>query len=304
MRLIIPSLVGGANTVVNVPTERSVSINMSEGRGRPFSEQPTSIQQMLTSEQSRAQLDREEKTALDWFLSAEKRALVVGVGKYDDPRVTQLENSTGDATAVAASLGEFINRDNINLYKNVKYYEMQMVLNRMKIEAGRSDILYFYFSGHYVNVGRRLFLLCGDSDEHVDATAVSFDKIKESSLGSRAQQILIFLDITPEGGAAHTGLQHDSINRPAISTLDIADRQIGIIAGGQNGWRSTYLGHSIFTYFLLRGLRGDAARNGVVTFGGLASYVQEALIRETLGNVMPVSIVRRTSVSDLVVAVR
>jgi formylglycine-generating enzyme required for sulfatase activity len=56
---------------------------------------------------------------------------------------------------------------------------------------------------------------------------------------------------------------------------------------GEKSWENKDLGHGVFTHAVLRGLRGEAATKGVVTWSSLVSHVQEEMASEEFRKLIP-----------------
>jgi formylglycine-generating enzyme required for sulfatase activity len=56
---------------------------------------------------------------------------------------------------------------------------------------------------------------------------------------------------------------------------------------GERSWENADLKHGLFTHAVLRGLRGDAARNGVVTWSALVNSVREEMASDEFRKLVP-----------------
>ncbi len=56
---------------------------------------------------------------------------------------------------------------------------------------------------------------------------------------------------------------------------------------GEKSWENADLKHGVFTHAVLKGLRGDAARGGVVTWSGLVTHVQDEMASEGFKAILP-----------------
>ena len=97
-----------------------------------------------------------------------------------------------------------------------------------------------------------------------------------------AQQQLVWLDACQSGGITLRGSSEKSLN-PTPRLVQV-QQQLGAQSKGfyallscdpnQQSWKFTELGHGVFTYYLMRGLQGEAADNqGIISANGLYRYV-------------------------------
>lgn len=174
------------------------------------------------------------------------------------------------------------------------------------------DTIVFYFSGHGMldaTTGEAVLCLADTETHNLANTALSLSELLQTLDSSLAQNQLICLDACHSGGfslrqqplaaAKITNEERVAVNyppenlqrggkSPAVNPLNYqlfqvlqqrAARCQGFYAllscdRAQQSWEFPELGHGVFTYYLMRGLRGEAADEGdLITADGLYRYV-------------------------------
>lgn len=204
-----------------------------------------------------------------------KRALLVGINKYDHEKITNLNFCVNDVTSTFKILtdpdrGGFT-EDNCLLMtdrsrrKNEKPTRSNLMsqvtmLSRM---ANPDDYILFFFSGHgmYHEETGKSYLLPADASLSVLAdTAVSIGWIKKTMGKSKARAKVMILDACHTGaikGKAESGLMtkglHDAIF-PAPEGFAILSSCKML----EVSYEMSKTKNSVFTHFLNEGLRGGA----------------------------------------------
>ncbi|BAZ08295.1 WD-40 repeat protein [Calothrix sp. NIES-4071] len=144
-------------------------------------------------------------------------------------------------------------------------------------QARSEDTILFYFSGHGIldPTTQQCFLCLRDTqkDDLVN-TSLPLQELLLRLAQSAARQQLIWLDACHSGGMTLRGTEKlvqvlqgaaaASKGFYALLSCDI----------NQQSWEFPELGHGVFTYYLMRGLRGEAANpQGVITADELYRYV-------------------------------
>ena len=148
------------------------------------------------------------------------------------------------------------------------------------LAQGHGDV-FVYFSGHGLASpdGKDLFLLPYDGDRAVLAeSALRRKELIADLMESGAGSVTLFLD-TCYSGATRTGESLLPGARPVLLVAKDEDvpANVTILAAAANDQISSVLEpakHGLFSYFLMRGLEGEAAGSDhVVTAGTLATYL-------------------------------
>jgi hypothetical protein len=223
-------------------------------------------------------------------------ALVVGVSKYRNPGVPQLKLSAGDAKAFAEFLGtqEKVFRkihlkllvDDAATKKNVEKY-----LGYEVLKAGRDDTVVLFFSGHGSGDPKKpgeYFFLTTDADpKYLEATAVKMSGL-EFLKGLDAERVVVIADACHAG--AFSRIKTKSLKKSLASLMQEFGESSGrviLTSSKPNEYSQEKPGlkQSVFTYYLLKGLKGeaDSDRDGVVTLKEAYDYTYERTKTETEG---------------------
>lgn len=236
-------------------------------------------------------------------------AVVVGISGY--PAVQpSLQFPDDDAESFAAFLrtprgGSF----DVTLLTN-QQATRDAIFRALNQVAGRvkdRDIVYVFFAGHsVVGADGVAYLMPYDGDQTLPVvsgiTAAGFLR-QVSDLFARASRVVVFVDacnsgaLTDPDGVAHRGGEDINQALTAVwtreSALMNANEQrlvMGFFSaqGRQLSYEHPSLGHGLFTYYLLRGLDGEAdgfspsspERDGVVRAFELRDFVQSNVSRD------------------------
>ncbi|MRR17833.1 MAG: hypothetical protein EG826_15400 [Deltaproteobacteria bacterium] len=239
---------------------------------------------------------------------AAKWAVVVGISRYKDSRIAGLRYAAADARAfydwlVSREGGGYapvrvrLLTDSQATAQNIR----GALFNWLK-QALEEDMVTIYFAGHGSPESpdslNNLFLLPYDVD-YADIATTGFPMWDiETALKRfiRARKVVVVADACHSGGVGRSfdvarrgsrgieinpigsGLQNLSQLADGIAVISASDDKQFSQEGQQ--WGD---GHGVFTYFLLKGLKGEADYNkdGQVTLGELIPYLSEKVRRET-----------------------
>ena len=136
---------------------------------------------------------------------------------------------------------------------------------------------------------------------NVGGSGLSMDELQQA-LGERvkAHRVITLVDICHSLGVGR------DVNTPPVRQNNLVNQYVARFAGEQDRAVITASdvsqlsqeseqwggGHGVFTYYLLRGLGGDADLNkdGTVTAGELFRYVRDQVYKETMGQQRPVAL--------------
>ena len=167
--------------------------------------------------------------------------------------------------------------DQVDVYKTLRNWLPA------KVNKGKTDV-YVFYSGHGLPAedGKSLYLLPHGADkDFLDKTAISLQEINTMLQAAQAKSITLLLD-SCYSGQTRTGVSLLASARPialkAQTTAFPPDfTVITATAPEQMSWSSTDLKHGIFSYYLMKGMEGDADTNndGKITFGEMHSFLTE-----------------------------
>lgn len=147
--------------------------------------------------------------------------------------------------------------------------------------------VYVYYSGHGAPdpVKGHAYLIPWDGDpSFLESTAYPVSKLYENLQKLKAKQVLVALDSCFSGAGGRSVLAKGA--RPLVTVADTAlppDPKLSVLtasSGEEIAGSLDEQGHGIFTYYLLKGLKGEAAgADGHVTLSSLQSYISQSVKR-------------------------
>ena len=169
-------------------------------------------------------------------------------------------------------------------------------LARIASESKPEDTVLFYFSGHGLleaNSQQAVLCLADTSKDDLLKTGLSMLELIQRLGSCAAHQQLVWLDACHSGGMTlRVGKGEPAIEPMANPTLQLVEvlRQRAKQSKGfyallscdqnQQSWEFPELGHGVFTYYLMRGLLGEAADGqGVIEADALYKYVYYQTLR-------------------------
>lgn len=227
-------------------------------------------------------------------------ALVVGIGAYQNlPAKNQLQFSERDAEAIYSILispeGGNFRAENVHRLVGSKAnlanlrHELEEWLPSV---AKDEDRVLIYFAGHGFVFGGRAYLAPYDIDpNNIAGTGYPMDSLGATIGGKiRAKNKILLTDSCHSGAIRPEDTQ--SINR---SLMDLHKSLFSLTASRdrEQSFESSDWGggHGIFTYYVVRGMEGEADENGdgIVTADELQDYVHRNVREATGGKQNPTS---------------
>ncbi len=227
-------------------------------------------------------------------------ALIVGISKYDR---TQAPAIFADKDAQYfhdyASLKMGIPETNITTMVNADAEQVDVLLAvknwlSRAVKQNQSDV-YVFFAGHGLasDDGEQMYLLPYDgAPELLDDTAIARERLFTDIASANPRSVTVFLDTCYSGTTRGTDMLIAS--RPiAIKALkqSVPDNftVMTAAAGDQTAKPLEEAKHGMFSYFLMKGMEGeaDANQDNKITAGELHSYVQTNVIQQSSGSQTP-----------------
>ncbi|MBD1821545.1 caspase family protein [Cyanobacteria bacterium FACHB-DQ100] len=215
--------------------------------------------------------------------------LLIGVNRYRDPQLPSLQYSAIDCQGLSEAL--------IDATQSFPQRSMQIrhdfgvpatlsqvrdSLKEIVRSAQAADTILVYFSGHGVlETTTQQPILCLTDTQKADLlnTGLSVAELLEQFSQCQAKQQIVWLDACHSGGMTLRG----TLPNPTQQLVRVLGRQASESQGfyallscdqAQQSWEFPELGHGVFTYFLMQGLRGAAAdATGTIDADGLYKYV-------------------------------
>jgi formylglycine-generating enzyme required for sulfatase activity len=201
-------------------------------------------------------------------LYGESWAVLIGINRYQHPRIPKLRYAVNDAKAVErALLAQGFRPDRIVTLTEdqaTKAAIERLLGDQLRQQVGETDRLLVFFAGHGKTDRLRSgeeegYLIPVDGDPNqLFSTAISMTALRQISDRLTAKHILYIVDACYSGYAIFNraiadDLLAEMVKKPAIQILT---------AGRQQDEAQERAGHGVFTDVLVRGLSGDAFAPG------------------------------------------
>ncbi|MDR3171140.1 MAG: caspase family protein, partial [Treponema sp.] len=223
--------------------------------------------------------------------------LAIGVNKYDDSAIRNLDYSVSDARGIIdafkAQEGKLYRKVNSlliadgssvtptaeNIKDNLSYLS----------QAGQRDVVLLFIAGHGVNDANGNFLFL-PSDASFDASG----NIRPSRTVSHREiysvldvpgQKLVFIDSCHSEGVSGKKTRAVDNNTLVRELMDSNAVIFTSSRGSELSQESPAYGHGVFTYTIIQGMQGaaDLVKDGVVSMKELDTYVSAEVPRLTRG---------------------
>jgi uncharacterized caspase-like protein len=235
-------------------------------------------------------------------------AVVIGIGNYESPGIPRLKYTVADAEAIYQTLigpGGF-KKDNVLLLTDRS--ERKPTLRNIKWALGtflgrsaqKDDTVMIFFAGHGApevdtrgleRDGLAKYLIPSDADvDDLYSTALPMDELQTIFGRIEAERVVIFLDACYSGAAGGRTFAAKKTRAGTVDDLFLErltrSKGRAIVtasAPAEVSIELPELGHGIFTYYLVNGLKGaaDGNRDGIVSLQELYEYVEQQVSRKS-----------------------
>ena len=220
--------------------------------------------------------------------------ITIGINQYKNPKYN-LNYAQADADAVEKS----IKGSSASLFKEVVSYSIRndkaiksnilKTFEEVRKRSLEQDVLFVYYAGHGVmsegsQKAREFFIIPFDvtqlygKDDVLFEKAISAEEIKGYAQNINAQKQVFVLDACQSAGALESVAARGAMEEKAIAQMARSTGTFWITASGSNQFATEFekLGHGVFTYALLEGVKGQADANGdrKLTVRELSTYIE------------------------------
>ena len=222
-------------------------------------------------------------------------AIIIGIQNYK--RIPRAEYASDDAQVfydyAIRALG--IKPENIKLLLDDGADEVDILAAfrnwlPMKVRKNKTDLVVFY-SGHGLpsDDGKSLYFLPYNAHrELIEETAINQNKIVSAIQAAQPRTVTMFIDAC-YSGQARSGETLMASARPVAlkSSAGAYPEGFTVITASQPdqiSWSSPNLKHGIFSFYVMKGLEGDADNNkdGKITVGELQNYLSDMVPRQAM----------------------
>ncbi|MGF1568405.1 MAG: caspase family protein [Nodosilinea sp.] len=229
--------------------------------------------------------------------------LLVGVNHYDDESLPSLRFPAPDCQGLGQALTEATQafpRREICIHHDFAAQPptlaaVRQSFSRITAAAQPQDTILFYFSGHgLIHPSSNQAVLCFRDtwQDYLAESGLPLPELLRDLGQSPARQQLVWLDACHSGGMTLWGgkdSKPSNLQDPTPQMVAVLRQRAAQGRGfyallscdhDQRSWEFPELGHGVFTYYLMRGLRGEAADDqGVVDADNLYKYIYHQTLR-------------------------
>jgi len=219
-------------------------------------------------------------TATAGFQQPQAQLLAIGIGSYRDQSTSARKYAAADAVLVASyfqALGG-VPSQNVRVLQDRKALRFDIeeaLLDWLPTRVTRESVVIVYFAGQaLVSPSGETYLVPYEGGAQATTRLYPLRDLQAALGKLNARLALLIFDgaVSRLGGNSRAGSKSPQWDTGSKSVVRLIAS-----TGLQNGLEPAQLRHGLFTYYLLRGLRGEADRNqdAEVTLGELTAFLQE-----------------------------
>ncbi len=222
-------------------------------------------------------------------------AIIIGIQNYK--RVPKADFANNDAKEFYeyAIRGLGIKPENIKLLLDeeadeVELYKAFQNWLPLQVTKDKTDV-YVFYSGHGLPApdGKSLYFLPhGVDKQFIEKTAVSQQEVIAALVASKPKSVTMFIDACYSGQTRSGEMMIASVRPLAVkSEASAYPSNFTVISASSNDQYSSSspeLKHGIFSFYLMKGMEGDADGNkdGKITAGEMQEYLQDKVSRQAM----------------------
>ncbi len=286
----------GNSAIIRILKKAVVDEQVS-GNQTPIVARPAQSEQ--TEQASFIKSDIDELPVIKTKQNKNSYAIVIGIENYRQ-KLPKADYAVADAKIMTDYLTKVmgypeenvvtLTNDRAALGDLTKYFEKWLWNN-----VEKDSSVFIYYSGHGAPNPKTgdAYLVPYDGDpSFIDQTGYSLKRLYESLGKLPAKEIIVALDSCFSGAGGRSVIAKGA--RPLVMTMEkfaVPSNVAVLSASSGEQISSTYeeKGHGLFTYFMLKGIKGDGDANGdgKVEIGELFDYIKpqvERIARKTYNN--------------------
>ena len=279
--------------VARVGDQNSYSITARDIFGNIDSATITVVRQVADS---RPTIPRLNPASVEVQQSRDAVAIIIGIENYR--RVPKADFANADAkdfyTYASRALG--IKPENIKLLVDDAAGDIEILSAfqnwlPLKVSKGKTDV-YVFYSGHGFpsQDGKGLYFLPFNVDkQYLERTSVKQQELIVALQAVKAKSVTMFIDACYSGQSRNGEILVAGLKPIALKTEEMAyPAEFTVITASafdQLSSASADLKHGIFSFYLMKGMEGDAdeAKKGRITTGDLHRYLSDKVGRQAMG---------------------
>ncbi len=222
-------------------------------------------------------------------------AIIIGIQNYKRVPKADFANSDAKEFYEYAIRGLGIKPENIKLLVDedadqVELYKAFQNWLPLQVTKDKTDV-YVFYSGHGLPSadGKSLYLLPqGVDKQFIEKTAVSQQEVIAALVASKPKSVTMFIDACYSGQTRSGEMMITSVRPLAMkSDASVYPSNFTVISASSNDQYSSSspeLKHGIFSFYLMKGMEGDADGNkdGKITVGEMQDYLSDKVSRQAM----------------------
>ncbi|OLE53533.1 MAG: hypothetical protein AUG51_12695 [Acidobacteria bacterium 13_1_20CM_3_53_8] len=216
-------------------------------------------------------------------------AVVAGINNYSGSPMSSLNFCSNDAEAFYEALLHYAqyNSSNIFLFSDGNhpaahvptYSDILSAVNEICEKANEEDSILLFFAGHGTRDERDSYLLTKEYRKNVLAdSSIAMSKVNNYFQQSKAKFKLRFFDACHSGRLGLRGMSNPNVDEHLAITAE-GWATLASCREDQFAHENNDIKQGIFSYFIVRGLSGDASIDGSrITLDNLKVYVMDNTI--------------------------
>lgn len=222
------------------------------------------------------------------YINDDRYALIIGINDYADDKIQDLTTCQNDAlgmrdTLIDPNIGG-VKEENVTMLlgDEASFRNIRKSLSKLRNLPANSTV-FIYFSGHGGKVADEGFWITQDAElDNLGATALSDRDLRVFLERIPSERVVVLLDCCYATATVEGQKSLDDFN-DVLNRFTGKGRAFLMAAGsGEEAIEAEDLKHSVFTYYVLKGLDGAADENkdGVVVLTELATYIDSHVADE------------------------
>ncbi|KAF0144382.1 MAG: ankyrin [Nitrospirae bacterium] len=220
------------------------------------------------------------------FEKKEDFALLFGISTYREKSIPEVKYASRDAEVMAKYLEHLsgIPRSNIMVLTNDKVTKSDLeayIEDWLPRRVTKNSRVFVYYAGHGAPdpQGKDAYIVPFDGNPDFPSKLYPLNRMYDTLNKLPNREIVVMLDSCFSGAKGRSVASEGA--RPLVMSVESQSLAVGKVTvvaastGSQISSDYDKVRHGLFTYYLLRGLRGDAdiEKQGVVDLGSLYQYV-------------------------------